>query len=283
MSTIAQMFTDPKSKAFKNWHSWITILIFASCFSLSLETVPGYSEAYQDQFRLMEWISVVFFSLDYVGNIAYAKSKIGYIFSFWGLVDLISILPSIVMLLNMAVTRGTKVLRLLRVARILRVLKLSRGAIDDLKKSSGSRTDTLAANLKIYAIILFSALMISSTAMYFIEGSLYVPEVMEAGQHAIDIATPEGVKPELFVPVDPISGNQITADKQFFTSIPTAMWWCMVTLTTTGYGDMYPTSVGGRLVAVVTMFAGLVLFGLLMDIVRTAMMAILFGEGDAKK
>jgi len=282
MSTIESMFTDPKSRAFKNWHSWITTLIFASCISLSLETVPGYSEAYHQQFMWMEWASVVFFSFDYLGNIAFAKSRLGYIFSFWGLVDLISILPSILMLLNMAVTRGTKVLRLLRVARILRVLKLSRGAIDDLKKAGGSRTDTLAANLKIYAIILFSALMISSTAMYFVEGSLYVQDVLDAGQHAIDIATPEGTKPEVFVPVDPIGGNPITTDKQFFTSIPTSMWWCMVTLTTTGYGDMYPVTVGGRIVACFTMFAGLVLFGLLMDIVRTAMMAILFGEGQAK-
>lgn len=282
MSVFESMFTDPTSKAFKRWHHWITTLIFASCISLSLETVPGYSESYHQQFMALEWVSVIFFTFDYFGNITFAKSKIGYIFSFWGIVDLVSILPSVLMLLNMAVTRGTKVLRLLRVARILRVLKLSRGAIDDLKRAGGSRTDTLAANLKIYAIILFSALMISSTAMYFVEGGLYVQDVMDAGQQAINVATPAGETPAVFVPIDPIGGNPITEDKRFFTSIPTAMWWCMVTLTTTGYGDLYPVTVGGRIVACFTMFAGLVLFGLLMDIVRTAMMAILFGEGQAK-
>jgi len=282
MSMLRNMFTDPTSKAFKRWHHWITILIFASCISLSLETVPGYSTTYHEQFLWLEWLSVIFFTFDYLGNISFAKSKIGYIFSFWGLVDLVSILPSVLMLLNMAVTRGTKVLRLLRVARILRVLKLSRGAIDELKRAGGSRTTTLAANLKIYAIILFSALMISSTAMYFVEGSLYIQDAMDIGQKAIDVATPVGQTPAAFVPVDPIGGNPITDDKRFFTSIPTAMWWCMVTLTTTGYGDMYPVTVGGRIVACFTMFAGLVLFGLLMDIVRTAMMAILFGEGQAK-
>jgi voltage-gated potassium channel len=56
------------------------------------------------------------------------------------------------------------------------------------------------------------------------------------------------------------------------------MWWCIVTLTTTGYGDMFPVTVGGRLVAAVTMLLGLVLFGILLNVIGNTLMLVLFGE-----
>ena len=81
-----------------------------------------------------------------------------------------------------------------------------------------------------------------------------------------------------FVPMDPISGNPIPEDKRFYTSIPAAMWWCIVTLTTTGYGDMFPLTFGGRVIAGATMLLGLVLFGILLNIVGKTIMVLLFGE-----
>ena len=67
-----------------------------------------------------------------------------------------------------------------------------------------------------------------------------------------------------------------------FTSVPQSMWWCITTLTTVGYGDMYPVTVCGRLIAAATMMCGLVLFGMLMNIIGKAMMVALFGsdQGD---
>ncbi len=65
-----------------------------------------------------------------------------------------------------------------------------------------------------------------------------------------------------------------------FTSVPAASWWCVVTLTTVGYGDMFPVTIPGRIVAGVTMFMGLALFGMLMNIIGKAMMAALFGSEE---
>ena len=56
------------------------------------------------------------------------------------------------------------------------------------------------------------------------------------------------------------------------------MWWCIVTLTTTGYGDMYPVTAGWRIVGAITMFLGLILFGILLNVVGKTVMILLFGE-----
>lgn len=254
MRTIGKMFTDPTHHNYRVWQLLVTVCILASCVGLALETVPEFDAKYSSELEYLEWGSVVVFTIDYIANLLYSEQKLKYAFSIWGLIDLVSILPSYLMLLNLTALQGTKVLRLLRVARVLRVLKLVRGAVDTQTESN-----PIMSNLKIYLIIFFSVMMISSTAMYFVEGSLYSPENVELGQKALDALAQPGQTPEQFVPRDPISGNPVLADKQFFTSIPTAMWWCIVTLTSTGYGDIYPVTVGGRIVAGITMFLGLVL------------------------
>ena len=50
--------------------------------------------------------------------------------------------------------------------------------------------------------------------------------------------------------------------KSHFRSIPATTWWCIVTMTTVGYGDMYPVTVFGKVIAVPTMLAGILIFAL---------------------
>jgi voltage-gated potassium channel len=270
---LKQTFTDPHSVTFQIWNKLIAFLIFISCLLLALDTIPEVAANYEHSFFVVEWISVSIFTLDYIGHLSFSEKKWKYAFTVWGVIDLLSILPSYLMLLNLTALQGSKVLRLLRVARVLRVLKLAR-----MVTSSGRSTNPVLDNLKISFIVLFSVLMISSTAMFFVEGELYSPETIAAGQQELDAKAAPGAEPEKFMPTDPVTGNAIPEDKRFFTSIPTAMWWCIVTLTTTGYGDMFPVTVGGRLVAAVTMLLGLVLFGILLNVIGNTLMLVLFGE-----
>ncbi len=168
--------------------------------------------------------------------------------------------------------------------RVLRVLKMARMALQKITTNLKS-SNPILTNLKIYFIALFSVVMIMSTLMYYVEGNLYSAEALAHGQSQLDeeiklTPLPADAPPEAskFMPVDPISGNTVPEDKRFFTSIPAAMWWCMVTLTTTGYGDMFPVTAGGRLIACITMLMGLVLFGILLNIVGKTIMVLLFGE-----
>ncbi len=280
-SVVHRIFHDPTYSLFKTWHQIVNFFIYLSCIAIAIESVDEIEAAYHNELFWFEWVSVAFFTLDYLGNIYTARDRLKYITSFWGIVDLLSILPSYLMLLNFTSAKATKILRILRVIRVLRVLKLARSAMQDVNDAQAGKTNPLAANLRIYFIALFSILMISSTLMYNIEGGLYTADVMAEGQAQLDATLVKGGKEagsEKFMPVDPISGNSLPEDKRFFTSIPTAMWWSIVTLTTTGYGDLYPSTVGGRVIAGITMLLGLVLFGILMNIVGRTLMVVLFGE-----
>jgi hypothetical protein len=125
--------------------------------------------------------------------------------------------------------------------RILRVLKLAKIAARQFEKRREVGHHTLWMDLQIYFIALFSAVTIFSTLEFYAE---------------------ETVPGTLFV------------------HIPASMWWCIVTITTTGYGDMVPTTLAGKVVAAATMLTGLALFGLLMNVVGKAMLTSLFGSTD---
>jgi len=281
---IKNIFTAPTSRAFHIWVSVINFWIFVSCMTLAGETIEPYASNHEDMFNVIEYTAVAFFTLDYLGHLYFSADRVKYFFSFWGLVDLISIIPTYLQVLNMTALQGSKVLRVLRVVLVLRVLKMARIALQQMEHKSKS-SNPILTNLKIYFIALFSVVMISSTLMYYVEGSLYSPEAITHGQAELDAhlqanplpadAPPEAAK---FMPTDPVSGNPIPEDKRFYSSIPAAMWWCMVTLTTTGYGDMFPLTFSGRVVACVTMLLGLVLFGILLNIVGKTIMVLLFGE-----
>jgi voltage-gated potassium channel len=286
-SFFRSMFTDYTHPSFLRWQGILNLLIFVSCISLTMETVEPFATDNAWLIQGVEVVAVVFFTIDYIANFYFSERRLKYFFSFWGMVDLLSILPSYLMLMNFTALRGAKVFRLLRVVRVLRVLKIARMALQQIS-IPGNKGNPIVANLRIYLIALFSVMMISSTLMYHFEGGLYTKEAMEVGQVELDAKLAQDpaskdlpADERKFVPVDPIGGQPVPVDKHFFTSIPTAMWWCIVTLTTTGYGDMYPITFGGRFIAGTTMLMGLVLFGILMNIVGKTLMVLLFGEqGD---
>ena len=123
---LQQAFTNPTSKAFKYWIAIINFWIYVSCISLAMETLEPFATAYKSLFWTIELVAVGFFSADYLGNVYFAKSRIKYIFSFWGFIDLISILPTILQIYSFAFLKSLKIVQALRVLRILRILKLLR-------------------------------------------------------------------------------------------------------------------------------------------------------------
>ena len=214
---------------------FLSILIVVNLIAVCLETIDSLFLEYKTIFVVVELVSVSIFSIEYVLRIwsrpsapdEYGKTatskRLGYIFSFTGIIDLLAILPSILPLLL-----GGIDLRWLRILRLMRLLKFSHysSALEDLFSAVQHERRSFAATL--YLLIL--AILISSSLIYVFE---------------------QNVQPE------------------HFGSIPDAMWWTVVTLTTVGYGDIVPMTVAGKLVATLTAIMGVCVVALLTGIVAT--------------
>ena len=219
-----------------NCDIFLSILIIVNLIAVCLETIDSLFEAYKPIFIAVELVSVSIFSIEYglriwsrpaapdeYGKTATGK-RLGYIFSFTGIIDLLAILPSILPLLL-----GGIDLRWLRILRLMRLLKFSHysSALEDLFSAVRHEWRSFVATL--YLLIL--AIFISSSLIYVFE---------------------HNVQPE------------------HFASIPDAMWWTVVTLTTVGYGDIVPMTVAGKLVATLTALMGVCVVALLTGIVATS-------------
>jgi len=238
-------FANEESKLYQVINDFIVFLIFFSILSILLDSVQSIAAKYQTFFTISDWVVVFFFTLEYIANIYVAKKKTKYIFGVWGIIDFLAIVPTYVTggidLRAVKVLRILRVLRFLRMMRMLRLLKLAKKATAEYDSSKEAKFSTLKMDLQIYFIALFTVLVTFSTAEYYIERG--VPD-------------------------------------SAFTSIPKAMWWCIVTITTVGYGDMYPVTPLGRIVAGMAMLCGVALFGLLMNVIGKSMMSSLFGASD---
>jgi len=240
---IHEAFGNEHSLAYRIVNDIIVLLIFFSIGSIVAASVESFYLAHQKFFDISELVVVIIFTIEYAANIYVAPVKTKYIFGPWGIIDFLAIAPSYLNIVDLRAIKVFRVLRVLRFLRLMRMLRLLKLAKHVVKSPDGkevtSKFETLKMDLQIYFIALFSVLTIFSTLVYYAE-----------------------------------RGVTDTA----FNSIPKAMWWCIVTITTVGYGDMYPVTTLGRLIAAVTMLCGLALFGLLMNVIGKTMMTSLFGS-----
>ena len=287
MNFISNTFRDKNSAEFKFWKLLINFIIFVSCIEVAIETDRSITTRFESQLKILEYIAVGFFTLDYLGNIIIARNRIKYIFSIWGLIDLLAILPSFLQIASLTGFQGVKLMRTLQVAKMMRIFKMLHLAIET-SKSQTALTDPIKTNLKIYFTCFFLVIMTSSTLMYYVEGGCYTEDVLQEGQHKLDVLTnlqntDSDVKTPspVFMPRDPLTGNEIPEDKRFFTSIPQAAWWSF--LAVTGNSESFPVTLGGKIIAGVTYFLGLILFGVLINIVGKSIMKNFFIDPDADK
>jgi len=163
--------TDPASRF---CDGFLFVLILVNLVAVCLETVDALYLQYKDVFFAVEMLSVSVFSVEYAARIwscaaapdgrykgATAK-RLGYIFSFTGLVDLLAILPSVIPLLF-----GGVDLRWLRILRLMRLLKFSHysSALEDLSSAIRHERRAFAATLYLFML----ALLLSSSLIYIFE------------------------------------------------------------------------------------------------------------------
>jgi len=146
----------------------LILAILLSVLVLVLSTVDRYNRTYGDLFYYMEWGFTLGFTLEYVLRLACVKATRTYAKSFYGIVDLIAILPTYLQLLLQGASY-LLVIRILRILRIFRVLKLTRyvGEANALVEAlSASRRKIVVF---IYAV--FTLVIIFGSLMYLVEGA----------------------------------------------------------------------------------------------------------------
>ncbi len=131
-----------------------------------LESVHSISEKYNNPIRYIEWSFTILFSLEYLARIYSVKKPIKYIFSFYGIIDLLSILPTFLGLFFTG-THSLSVIRGIRLLRIFRILKLARyvSAAETLKHALFASKNKII----VFLFTVLSLIIFLGTVMYLVE------------------------------------------------------------------------------------------------------------------
>ena len=190
----------------------LLFVIIASIILVMLESIQEFDTNYHQFLDISEWVITILFTLEYAARIISVKKPLKYVFSFYGVIDLLSTLPKYLSIIFIG-TNALVALRALRLLRVFRILKMTR-----YMGASNMLATALKASRAKILVFLFAVLIICTifgTMMYLIEGEA--------------------------------SG---------FTSIPVSIYWCIVTLTTVGFGDIAPVTGLGQFLASIIMILG---------------------------
>jgi voltage-gated potassium channel len=186
--------------------------ILLSVLVVVLATVKPIADAYGPWLVTAEWCFTVLFTVEYVARCLCVRRPLVYARGFFGVIDLMSILPNYVALVfpGAHVVLGLRILRLLRIFRILKLTLY-------IQEYSLLSEALLASRRKIFVFlsVVFLIVFLLGSVMYVVEG--------------------------------PANG---------YTSIPTAVYWAISTMTTVGFGDLVPKTDVGRTIASFMMLLG---------------------------
>ena len=120
---LHEVIFEAETTAGKAFDVVLLVMIMLSILTIMLETIPSLYLRYKTYFFILEWTFTVFFTIEYLLRIYCVVSARGYIRSFYGMVDLLSILPSYLTLIFPGV-HSLMIIRGLRLIRVFRIFKL---------------------------------------------------------------------------------------------------------------------------------------------------------------
>jgi voltage-gated potassium channel len=211
MINVKKLIEDDDTWYGKSFDLFIQFLIVLSIITFSIETIPTISAESRKILRVIEIVCVLFFTAEYLTRIIVSDNKLKFIFSFYGIFDILAILP-------FYVSTGID-LRALRAVRLLRLIKIFRlGMYSKAAKRFYLALSIAKEELVLYVFISLILVFFSAMGIYYFERE---------------------VQPDVF------------------SSVFQSLWWAIITLTTVGYGDVYPLTTGGRIFTFFVLIIGL--------------------------
>lgn len=190
----------------------LIVAILLSVLVVLLDSVAGISRRFGPWLMGAEWFFTALFSVEYALRLYSSRKPLRYAFSFYGLIDLLAILPTYLSFLFPA-SRFLITVRIIRLLRIFRILKLVHFVGEANVLATALRRSR--HKITVFLLTVLTVVLVVGSLMYVIEG--------------------------------PAAG---------FTSIPTSIYWAIVTLTTVGYGDIAPITPLGQGLAALLMIVG---------------------------
>ena len=167
-SKLYEIIFESDTKSGKLFDVLLLAVIVLSIILVMLESVPSIEKEYVGLLKIMEWSITIIFSLEYCMRIwIVAKPRI-YIFSFYGVIDFLSILPSYLGLFFVG-THGLMVIRALRLLRVFRILKLNRYMSEGAIIIKALKQSRIKISVFLFAVL--TLVIIIGTLMYLVEGS----------------------------------------------------------------------------------------------------------------
>ena len=208
---IDRIVDSRETKAGLYFDYTIQVLILLSIIAFTIETIPDLETETKNFLHYFEIVCITIFSIEYLIRIYIAKHKLRFIFSFYGLIDLVAILPFYLSFgFDLRSARSLRFLRLFRLVRLVRYNNAIRRFSLAFK--------LIKEELMMFSLVSFILIYLSAVGIYYFENA---------------------VQP------------------QAFSSIFSSLWWSVVTLTTVGYGDVIPITIGGRIFTFVILMIGL--------------------------
>ena len=209
---LYEIIFEADTPAGKYFDVSLIVIIVLSIIVVMLESVSSLNNQYGRIFYIAEWFFTLLFTVEYIVRLYCVPRPVKYAKSFFGIVDLISFLPTYINLLipGAHLFLVVRVLRLLRIFRVLKLVQYIGEAEVLFQAIKSSRR-----KIFIFMFTVLTLVIILGSLMYVVEG-----------------------------------------EENGFSSIPTSIYWAIVTITTVGYGDIIPTTAIGKLIATFIMFLG---------------------------
>lgn len=218
---LRSIIDDNSTPIGRYFDAFIQILIIGSLVAFTIETFPDNTEQTQSYLYSFELFCVIVFSIEYILRIYIAEKPLKYIISFYGIIDLLAVLPFY--LSNVFDLRALRAFRIFRIFRIFKLIRYNK-ALRRFHIAYG----LIKEELVLFLMLTFIFLFLASAGIYYFEHD---------------------------------------AQPEYFSSIVDSGWWAAVTLTTVGYGDVYPITGAGKIftlfilligVGIITIPAGLI-------------------------
>lgn len=155
------------TKAGRVFDQFLLVVILCSVFVTVVDSVPRWNREYHHLFIKLEWFFTFLFLIEYLIRIYISRNRWRYVLSFWGLIDLLALIPTLISPLFTGF-EALLIIRSLRLLRLFRVLKLSRFSVESNLLYHSLRASSYKITVFLFFVLMFT--IFCGALMYVVEG-----------------------------------------------------------------------------------------------------------------